>query len=312
MNTNSYDTNPGVTNIKSCDTKPGITKISIVARRNIYHYFVEYIESILYWFDKYDIKSKLVFEDEGDLYEKIEDSNFIICVQLLLLDTNKVRDNIKRIIILNLEQNTRKTYYYQHVLNLLQKGYLILDYHLGNIDFMNKETNGLYQKQILYLPYLYCSKDKILSKKKRSKDVCFVGTITQYRYDLLNELRKEVNVDVITNFGDQRDNILSDYKIILNLHADESYQVFETIRCYRCIFNHILVISEDKKYKENNMIDELCIFSDRKNIVSTIKNTLVNYHKISKEKFNGNKDKVFISWSEDKMKIFLERLNTII
>lgn len=309
MNNKSSDSLSGL--VLHTSTQPYMSKISIVARRNIYHYFVEYIESIIYWFDKYDIKNKLVFDDDKDLYQKIDDSDFIISVQLLLLDSVKVRDIMKRVIILNLEQNTRKTYYYQHILNLIQRGYFIVDYHLGNIDFMNKETNGVYEKQILYLPYLYCSRDKILSKKKRSKDVCFVGTVTQYRYNLLNEIRKDVNVDVITNFGDQRDNILSDYKIILNLHADESYQVFETIRCYRCIFNHILVISEDKKYKENNIVDEMCIFSDRKDIVSRIKNTLENYHKISKEKYDGNKDKEFISWSEDKMRGFIERLNNI-
>ena len=286
-------------------------KISIVATRNLYHYFVEYIESIFYWLDKYDIQHDIIFHDDGSLYEKIDKSDFIICIQMLLLESSKVSNILKRVMIFNTEQNTRKTYYYQHILSLLQNGYHILDYHLGNIEFMNTETKGVYEKQIFYLPYLYCSADKILLKKKRIKDVCFIGTITQYRYDLINEIRKEVNVDVIRDFGDRRDQILSDYKIILNLNADETYQVFETIRCYRCVFNHILVISEEKKYKENNMIDDMCIFSDRKNLVSLIKSTLENYNKTMKEKYSGNKDKEFISWSEEKFKLFLEQLNKL-
>ena len=284
--------------------------ISIIARRDIYYYFVEYIQSILYWFDKYEIQHDIIFHDDPKIYEKIEKSDLNICIQMLLVDEHKVTNPKKRLMIFNTEQYTRKTYYYNHILNLLLNGYYILDYQSGNMLFMNNETNGKFESQIFYLPYLYCSVDKILMKKKRTKDVCFVGTVTQYRYDILNELRKEINIDIINDFGDRRDNRLSEYKIILNLSADPSYQVFETIRCYRCIFNKILVVSDEKLYKENNKIDSMVIFSDTSKLLETLKYTLENYNKILKEKYEV-KESEFISWSDGYFKNFIKRVQHI-
>ena len=284
--------------------------ICIVAQRNIYHYFVEYIHSILYWFDKYDIQHDIIFHDDPKIYEKIEKADLNICIQMLLLDDQKVTNPKKRIMIFNTEQYTRKTYYYNHILSLLNNGYNILDYQSGNMLFMNKETNGKFDSQMFYLPYLYCNVDKILMKKKRTKDICFVGTVTQYRYDILNELRKEIQIDILNDFGDRRDNRLSDYKIVLNLSADPSYQVFETIRCYRCIFNKILVVSDEKLYKENNKIDSMCMFVDKSKLLEMLKYTLENYNKILKEKYDL-KENEFISWSDEQFKNFLEKVKHI-
>jgi hypothetical protein len=293
--------------IRSERSAPNL-KISIVAEQKYYHYFVEYINSIFYWFTKYEIGHQLLFSHDSELYQKLEKSDLIICVQMLLIDAGKIDGAKKRIMILNTEQNTRKNYFYQNILNLLESGYNILDYHVGNMEFMNRETNGIFEKQMFYLPYLYCSRDKILFKKKRKKDICFIGTLTQYRYDFLNELAKEVKIDVINDFGDRRDEILSDYKIILNLTAFENYQVFETIRCYRCIFNEILVVSEEKEYKENNFVNDMCIFSDRKNLCKTLKDVLNHYDEMIKERYCGGKEKDFISWSDERFREFLEHL----
>jgi hypothetical protein len=285
--------------------------ISFIAKKNIYHYFVEYIISIFYWFEKFEISCNLIYTDDPEIYQKIEKSDYIICIQILHLDINKIKDGKKRIIIFNTEQNSRKTAYYEHILDALNSGYTIMDYHLGNIDYINHETNNLYKNKILYLPYLYCPKDQILLNSKKSKDVCFVGTITEDRLKMIEQLKKSFSIDVIQDFGESRDLKMSKYKIILNLNADPTYQVFETIRCYRCVFNKILVVSQQKEYKENNEIDSLCYFSSDENIPQTIKLLLDHYDKIILNKYKNKSNEFFKNWSMDQMEKFIHSLKKL-
>jgi hypothetical protein len=282
--------------------------ISVVADRRIYHYFEEYIESIFYWMKKKDIQTHLIFTEDADLYGKIDSSNYIFCLQTLNIHIDKIKDPLKRILVINTEQNTRKTQYYNHILNLLHNGLKIMDYHLGNIEFINKETNNQFINQIFYLPYLYCSNDKVLLKKKRTKDVCFVGLLTPYRYQIIEQISKKIKIDNIGFFGAHRDNILSNYKILLNLSADPSYQVFETIRCYRLVFNKIIVISEEKEIKENNIVDSCIIFAKKEDLQNTLDYVLKNYDKVLKEKYDG-KDKDFMEWSEKNFNEFMKKLS---
>jgi hypothetical protein len=280
-------------------------KICFVARRSIYRYFLEYLDAIIYWMKESDMICDLFFQEDESLYQKIESYDFIINVQTLLLDVNKIKNVFKRVIIFNTEQNTRNTYYLEHILNMMKMGFKIMDYHLGNIELMNKMTNHQYKDKILYLPPLYCPDDKLYESKK-SKDICFVGTLTDYRQKLLKRLGKRFNIDTIQDFGEIRDKNMSKYKILLNLHADPDYQVFETIRCYRCVFNKILVISQQKLIKENSEIESFCYFSNDDNLERTIDLILSNYDKIISEKYKNIDIDYFRDWSKKKMENFIK------
>lgn len=279
-------------------------KICFVTRRSIYRYFLEYLDAIIYWMKQSEIICDLFFVEDISLYQKVETYDYIINVQTLLLDINKIKNVYDRVIIFNTEQNTRNTYYLEHVLSMLKMGFTLMDYHLGNIELMNKMTNYQYKDKILYLPPLYCPDDKLYHPIK-TKDICFVGTLTDYRQKMLKRLEKRFKIDVIQDFGEIRDKKISEYKIILNLHADLDYQVFETIRCYRCVFNKILVISQQKLVKENSEIESFCYFSNDDNLERTIDLILCNYDKIISEKYKNKDIDYFREWSKKKIENFL-------
>ena len=284
-------------------------KLCFVARRSIYRYFTEYMDAVFYWFNQCSVQSQLIFDEDPKLYELIDSMDYIINVQMLLLDIQKVKNPFQKIIIFNTEQNTRKnSVYLEHVLELIKIGFKVMDYHFGNIKLMNEITEFKYKDKIFYLPALYNPNDKHLYNSLKTKDMCFVGTITEYRSKFLNKLSKKFNIDVIEDFGQIRDKKMSDYRIILNLHADVEYQVFETIRCYRCVFNKILVVSQQKKYKENSPIENFCYFTSDENLEKTLELVLNNYEMIMDQKYKNHDKAFFMDWSKNKMLEFIQSL----
>jgi hypothetical protein len=202
------------------------------------------------------------------------------------------------VIVLNTEQNSRKTVYYHQLLDVLQKGFKVLDFHKGNMDCLNQHTNHVYQKQLLYLPCLYNPEDTILDQPF-TKKICFIGTMTDYRKKILSSFPF---VDVIQEFGEPRDQKLGQYKILLNLSANENYQVFETIRCYRCLYHGIQVISQEKKWKDQTPIENLVHFTSDQDLLSTIQN-------LSSKSFPKLDPSIFHSWSLLYIQTFIKEIS---
>ena len=100
---------------------------------------------------------------------------------------------------------------------------------------------------------------------------------TNRRRTILNNLLKNIKINVISGWNKKRDNILFRHKIILNISADKDYNIFETIRCNRCLFNKMIIISEEK-YK-HNLIDyaDHIIFAKIKDIPKLVHKVLLNY-----------------------------------
>jgi hypothetical protein len=247
-----------------------------------------------------NIETILLYWNNPSIYKELEICDYIICIQTLALDINKINNPFQRIIILNTEQYTRKKWFYYHILFHLKNGFRVLDYQRGNILFMNQQTHYKFQKQFLYLPPLYNPEDEEYLCNKKSKNVCFLGGGSEYRNKILSTLK---SIDYIQDFGTVRDKKLSQYKVLLNIHADPSNQILETIRCYRYIFHGILVVSQQTSYKDDPEIDELIYFCDDDEIQKKIEDILINYSSI---KFKSKE--FFIEWSKKKVQEFIDLL----
>jgi hypothetical protein len=57
-------------------------------------------------------------------------------------------------------------------------------------------------------------------------------------------LTKGIKVQNINGWGMMRDNLLFRCKVLVNVHHNDEYNIYESLRCDRCIYNKVIVISE--------------------------------------------------------------------
>jgi hypothetical protein len=122
------------------------------------------------------------------------------------------------------------------------KSHIFWDYSLSNIELLKK----LDCHNIKYFQFGYQKKlHRILKGPSQPIDVLFYGSLNPRRAEIINLLRK-LKVNVHTSFSvyaAQRDNLISQSKIVLNIHHYDS-QIFEIVRVSYLLNNAKAVVSE--------------------------------------------------------------------
>lgn len=126
----------------------------------------------------------------------------------------------------------------------------IWDYSLGNIELYKK--NNILNVKYVPLTLTDDQKSKLISYNPNNEydyDVVFIGWVNGRRGEIINELSKH-NIRLLTIssnpiFGEERDKLISKSKILLNIHFNEDYNIFESIRCSRWLDIGKIVISEN-------------------------------------------------------------------
>lgn len=235
--------------------------IYIYCIKRDYKYFEDYIKSI-----NKKLNATIIFNFSENI--TLNENNIIICIQQAPSLKNIIKKNIY---VLNTEQLTRKRWF--NYIKSISNNFTIIDYSKENIDIMN--NNGI--TNTLYFPYIY-NPDEIYNYNK-IYNICGINMYNTPRRSKLMEYIKLKNIDInnIIGWNTKRDNELFKYKIILNVCAMEDYNIFESIRCYRCLFNKMIVISEEK-YKQD-LIDysEHILFAKITDIPELIKKVISNY-----------------------------------
>lgn len=241
--------------------------IYIYCPAGIYRFFADYIASIN------KILKATIITNIDEIYEiynidKIKNNSIIIICQSW--PKQYKIDNInKNLFLLNTEQLT-----IQKQLNDIidfSKDFTIIDYSKENIDIMN--NNNI--RNVLYFPYIY-NEDEIYNIVKK-RNICMVHSNTDRRTQVMNEYFKNIKIDHVRGWSKLRDYTLFKYKILLNISAKEKYNIFESIRCYRCLFNKMIIISEEKYKKELIDYEHHIIFAKIEDIPEIINNVISNY-----------------------------------
>ena len=155
----------------------------------------------------------------------------------------------------------------------------LIDYSMTNISILQPQI----EQKILYFPILF-SPDLIQPKKEKIYDVAFIGYITPRRAAILRELSKTCQVMIINTYAylEKYRQIFS-AKVLLNVHAETDFQVFEFSRCSIPVFNGQVVISEDadvsKETGTNAEVVKHVIFSPYDQLVTKVKEVLKDYSK---------------------------------
>jgi len=205
-----------------------------------------------------------------------------------------------RFIFLNVEMITEQNRW-DHIYDMLQKNVRIAEYSKSNIMLMKNNLIELkkqfnidlnYRHEFIYLPYQYNLKDNYLLKNIENKYTYDIGIINaipkkdpsvsanlKYKrteiWEKINLLG--LNCINITGFDEERDKLLKQCKIILNIHHFECFNIFEHIRCDRLIFADKIIISDKSLFMEELDVYNFVIWEDYDNIVNKTIDLLYNF-----------------------------------
>ncbi len=238
-------------------------KIYIICEKYVYKYVEDYVLS----FKKINMEI-ILFNTVKDI-PTITYLNIYIFIKCLpnkiLLTLNNTYHNIYLLNIEQLSRPGRKNY-----IQNLPKNIKIIDYSQANMIYYT----DYYSK---FLPY-QINYDEIYNLPKQ-RDICIMTVESPRRNDIINDfINKGYNIDIISGWKKKRDEKLFTYKIIINISYNPSYTIFESLRCDRCIFNKMIVISEKKDNMDLYNLKNYMIFDDYENIVNKAIDVLNNYH----------------------------------
>ena len=212
-------------------------KLYIYCEKNIFKYMEDYINSI-----NQNLQGIIIHTINKNI-----DLNEDLIIFVQSIPNIPIDNKNKNIYLLNTEQLSRK-----NILNNIlkySKIFTIIDYSKENIEIL--ELNNV--KHTIYFPYIYNKKEIYnISKNKLICGVCLDNTAFRKKI-INNESFKKLNINNIKGWNEIRDEKLFQHKILINLSANTDYNIFEIMRCYRCLFNKMIIIS-DNKY-DNNLID---------------------------------------------------------
>ena len=238
------------------------------------------IEYVLSFGKKFALKlaelKKLPSYNDDDLY---------IFIQRIPDSLMKEPTLCKNMILLNIEQITTPKFK-DMMKEVLLKNIKVIDYSIENINLIKEFSDN----PIGYLPYQYepseISKlETFVKNVPKFFDVAFTGWLSPRRKEIISSLQnKGFKVQLVKNeWANSRDFKITSAKLLLNVHYNESYNVYEAIRCDRWTFSGMMIVSEDSFENEALDINKLVIFEKYDKLVDKISEILENYNKYHEE-----------------------------
>ena len=223
--------------------------------------FVDYIDSLqiidieIYYNSPVDIK---YFDFSKDTYI------FRYSIPSII----QKRDNIY---LLNTEQLSEKVRF-DNVKKFYDMGYKVIDY---------SESNLKYIPNAIHLPYQITSKETEILKgfsKDIIYDVCIVNCAINRRRMILNKLLdKGIKAIDVRGWKDERDKTIGKSKILLNVHFDDKFKIYESIRCDRWLYAGKTIISETSEEIGDPFVAKNTIWCPYNEIVDVVINTLKSF-----------------------------------
>ena len=251
-------------------------KIFILCYNHTLKYFIEYINSIKQIYNNIEIYQMIRNDKYYDhltfdyVKNNFNNKNLFIFVQgLPNIFLNQIQWH-PFFYVLNTEQNTRNNLFLHAILKL-PNSIRIIDYSRENIRYL---MNHNIFKNIIYIPYQVNSSEIYNYDKKY--EIGMMTHLSERRQTIFDNLKLRMPIDEISGFDLERDNYLFKHKILVNIHYNNGYSIFEQFRCNRCILNKMIVITETSDLSEYELKDYV-IMCDYNEIVDKCIEVLNNY-----------------------------------
>ncbi len=267
-----------------------------------FKYFEDYISNLLINNDEY-----ITFKNYDSSIELPNDNNTNIFIyKLPKLKIENSINNIMNIFILNTEQLSRTIMKELLLSNIkllidIKKNNPnitigILDYSIENyIIIKDMISKNNYQLDIYYIPYQFNNKENkklVKFSENTLSNISYTYTDSKYRFKIINQLKKKyTNIEMVHGWNDKRDIEIGKSKVLLNIHYDKTYNIFESLRCDRWIFSGKIILSENCLYNDKIDLKDFIFFEKYENLVDKTKDILENY-KNYLNIYEQNKDKL--------------------
>ena len=164
-----------------------------------------------------------------------------------------------------------------------------------------------YTHEFIYLPYQFNIKDNYLLKnidKQYKYDIGIINATPKKDPSVSANLKYKrteiwekinvlgLNCINITCFDEERDELLKQCKVILNIHHFDCYNIFEHIRCDRLIFADKIIISDKSLFMEELDVYNFVIWEDYDNIVNKTIEVLYNFEMYQEKMEKHTKDEI--------------------
>jgi hypothetical protein len=148
----------------------------------------------------------------------------------------------KHIVLMNLEQLTRKNYL-EFTKKMLEVNpqMLYADYSTANLDILEAEM-GIRGMWIPYMPV----PNMMGSTESRSTELIFYGCMSAERAAIC----RRYGATVLSAFMEERDDSIRKARCVLNCHYNKDYGVFESLRAYHAIYLGTPVFTADESLPE--------------------------------------------------------------
>ncbi len=206
--------------------------------------------------------------------------------------------------VLNMEQLSSVNHY-QYICDLMyhpnSSSYIdgIIDYQYDNKSFFLKKMRDQHdhpeQLPLSYHILPYQLNDRENAEQDKIYDCAMIGMNSDRRRNIYQQLLKRgVRVLNVEGWGFMRDNLLFRCKVLVNVHFSEDYQIYETIRCDRCTWNNMIVVTEESfsdsqqdSTNSNKILEKYRIDCAYENIVDMVKHVLDHYDAMYQHIFGG-------------------------
>lgn len=129
------------------------------------------------------------------------------------------------------------------------------------------------------LPFVPCSLRQFAKHHTLEKiyDVAFVGYDGPYRDAIVRELRKKHKLIDIKVFGEQRDELVAQSKVLVNIHFSKQYKTLESLRCVMALLSGTVVVSESSILQTLSEVEQQIDFFAYEELVRAVDDAIENY-----------------------------------
>lgn len=254
---------------------------------NVYQkYKIGYSPDILSYYIRDDVIDEYfpqVSEHRPPVYSNYDNTEMKNVIDYLLSEQSPEReypivfnigpDNNFKKILYNIEQLTRESELTKILSRISCKDIIeVWDYSITNCNIL--KVNNI---EARHVPFRL-SIERILEYRclnvEKVYDIFFCGQMSEYRMNILDELRKKGKEVLIFdgNYSTERDINIGKSKLLINIHYNETYRVFESVRCEPWLASGFPVLSEESVDNDprcttvsyEKLVDKACEMLDGK------------------------------------------------